>query len=127
METNLWWIRRDLRLRDNQALYAALAQGAAVVPVFILDPALLSSTYVGEKRVAFLLGGLRKLDKALRRKGSYLVVRQGKALEQLATLQEEAKANGIYAEEDFSPYARRRDDAVRQELPLNLVEGLSQR
>jgi deoxyribodipyrimidine photolyase len=58
----LWWIRRDLRLSDNQALAAALAQAGQVIPVFVLDPALLSSPYVGDKRVAFLFGGLRQLD-----------------------------------------------------------------
>jgi deoxyribodipyrimidine photo-lyase len=125
MKTSIWWIRRDLRLEDNRALQAALSDGEAVVPVFILDPVLLSSRYVGEKRVAFLLGGLRKLGRALRGRGSYLVVRQGEAIEQLAALLEEVRAAHIYAEEDLSPYARRRDAAVSQSLPLTLVDGVT--
>jgi deoxyribodipyrimidine photo-lyase len=125
MKTNLWWIRRDLRLADNQALQAAIADGGLVTPVFILDPVLLSSPYVGEKRLAFLLGGLRELDRALRRRGSYLVVRQGKAFEQLAVLAEELKAARVFAEEDFSPYARRRDAAAGRRLSLKLVEGIT--
>jgi deoxyribodipyrimidine photo-lyase len=122
---NLWWIRRDLRLADNQSLQAALAGGGSIVPVFILDPALLSSRFVGEKRLVFLVGGLRELDRSLRERGSYLIVTQGQPLQQLAKLQQETKANAIFAEEDTSPYARRRDQAIRNELPLNLVEGLS--
>ena len=118
MKTNLWWIRRDLRLRDNQALDAALANGEAVVPVFVLDPVLLSSAYAGEKRVAFPMHGLRELDRALRDRGSCLVVRQGKSLDQLTALAKETKAAHIYAEADVSPYARRRDEAVRQQLAL---------
>jgi deoxyribodipyrimidine photo-lyase len=125
MKTNLWWIRRDLRLKDNQALQAALEEGEAVVPVFVLDPALLSSAYTGEKRIAFLMGGLRQLDEALRRRGSYLVVRRGKALEELSRLIEETGAGGIYAAEDLSPFARRRDVAVARQLPLNLVDGVT--
>jgi deoxyribodipyrimidine photo-lyase len=125
MKTNLWWIRRDLRLRDNQALQTALAEGSTVVPVFILDPTLLSSAYAGRKRIAFLMGGLRQLDEALRRRGSYLVVRQGKALEELSHLIKETKADGIYAEEDLSPYARSRDAAVARQLPLHLVDGIT--
>ncbi|MGQ9787624.1 MAG: deoxyribodipyrimidine photo-lyase, partial [Anaerolineae bacterium] len=46
MRTAIWWLRRDLRLSDNQALAAALADADAVLPVFILDPALLRSPYV---------------------------------------------------------------------------------
>ena len=125
MKINLWWIRRDLRLRDNQALQTALAEGEAVVPVFILDPTLLSSANAGQKRIAFLMGGLRQLDEALRRRGSYPVVRQGKALEELSLLLEETKADGIYAEEDLSPYARSRDAAVARQLPLHLVDGIT--
>jgi deoxyribodipyrimidine photo-lyase len=125
MKTNLWWLRRDLRLRDNQALHAALANGEAVVPVFVLDPVLLSSTYAGEKRVAFLMYGLRELDKTLRDRGSYLVVRQGKALDQLTALAKETEAAHIYAEADVSPYARRRDEAVHQQLALKLVDGIA--
>ena len=80
----IWWIRRDLRLTDNQALAAALAQGEQVIPVFVLDPALLDSPYAGEKRLAFLFGGLRQLDADLRARGSRLVVRRGEPLAELA-------------------------------------------
>jgi len=121
----LWWIRRDLRLRDNQALQASLTAGEKVIPVFILDPVLLSSAAASEKRTAFLFEGLRSLDEALRWRGSKLVVRQGEALEQLTTLIKESKASRIYAERDYSPYARRRDRAVRANLPLELVDGLT--
>ncbi len=37
------WFRRDLRLADNPALLAAGADGAEVVPVFVVDPAFASS------------------------------------------------------------------------------------
>ena len=37
MNTAIWWIRRDLRLSDNQALAAAMLQASVVIPVFILD------------------------------------------------------------------------------------------
>ena len=54
MKTAIWWIRRDLRLADNQALVEALRQAEVVVPVFVLDPILLSSEYVGQARLGFL-------------------------------------------------------------------------
>jgi deoxyribodipyrimidine photolyase len=42
MPTYIHWFRRDLRLRDNPALHAALrASGGQVVPLFILDDAIL--------------------------------------------------------------------------------------
>jgi deoxyribodipyrimidine photo-lyase len=38
MQTAIWWIRRDLRLRDNEALTAAVTQAEFVIPVFIIEP-----------------------------------------------------------------------------------------
>ena len=126
MPTALWWIRRDLRLADNAALDAALRHGA-VVPVFILDPDAAGSRYHAraERRRAFLHAGLRALDADLRAHGSRLVVRAGRPLPVLAQLLAESQATAIFAEEDFSPYARRRDAAVQQALPLTLTAGVT--
>ena len=77
MTTSIWWIRRDLRLTDNQALAAALAAAEQLLPVFILDPRLLASSYTGDKRTAFLFDGLRALDADLRTWNSRLLVRTG--------------------------------------------------
>lgn len=121
----LWWVRRDLRLTDNQALAEALRHADQVVPVFVIDTALLRSRYVGPKRLAFLWGGLRSLDASLRACGSRLVVRQGDPRTELARLMVESGAHVIFAEEDVSPYARRRDARVARALPLRLVPGLT--
>ncbi len=128
----IWWARRDLRLADNPALAAALefASGSGdgqAIPLFIIDPKLCASPYVGEKRLAFLYAGLRALDASLRQRGSYLVVRQGNPLEELARLVEASKAAMIFAEPDVSPYARRRDDLVARHLPVTWVGSPSLR
>jgi len=118
MTIALWWARRDLRLADNQALVGALAHADQVIPVFVLDLALLDSPRVGPKRVAFLLGGLRQLDADLRARDSRLVVRQGNPVDELAALVSESGAQAIFTEEDFTPYSRQRDARVAKRLPL---------
>ena len=125
MSKAIWWIRRGLRLADNQALNAALARSDSIVPLFILDPHLLVSPYVGPQRIAFLFAGLRSLNQDLRRLGSCLIIRQGEPVEILAALLSESGATAIYAEEDYSPYARQRDARVRDELPIILTMGLT--
>ena len=119
MKTALWWVRRDLRLSDNPALTAALKEAEEVIPVFILDPVLLSSPYSGVKRVAFLFEGLRALNRQLLEAGSRLVIRKGSPSEALRLLVQETGAQAIFAEEDYSPYARQRDELVRKTLPLS--------
>ncbi len=121
MTTAIWWIRRDLRLADNDALTAALSQARRVIPVFILDPVPLAGPMSSDKRNAFLFAGLHALDADLQARGSRLIVRRGRPAEELSRLMAETEANAIYAEEDYSPYARQRDAEVAVGLPLNLV------
>lgn len=124
MSTAIWWIRRDLRLHDNQALAAALAHGA-VLPVFIIDPHLAEAPNAAPKRLAFLWGGLAALAADLERRGSRLLIRRGEPLAVLQELVATTGATAIFAEADYSPYARRRDAAVARALPLRLCEGLT--
>ncbi len=121
MTVAIWWLRRDLRLQDNQALQAALTSADSVIPCFIIDPALLQSPNVGPKRLDFLWQGLRALDEDLRRRGSRLIIRFGDPIAELIRLRRESGAKAIFAEEDFTPYARQRDMAVAAVLPLQLV------
>jgi deoxyribodipyrimidine photo-lyase len=127
VKTALWWLRRDLRLTDNQALAAALARADQVIPVFVLDPTLLGAPDAGEKRVAFLFAGLRALDGDLRARGSRLIVRRGDPADELTALVATSGADAIFAEEDYRPYTRRRDARVAEALPLHVVGGLTVR
>jgi deoxyribodipyrimidine photo-lyase len=118
--TSIWWIRRDLRLTDNAPLQSALGTGP-VLPVFILDPSLLSRTPL--RRQAFLFEGLHKLDTELQERGSRLIVRKGEPVNVLLHLIQETGAERIFAEEDYTPYARSRDARAVNELPLQLILG----
>jgi len=120
---NIWWIRRDLRLADNPALSAALADDSGLLPVFILDENLLRRA--GNRRQAFLMAGLRSLDAELRCLGSRLTVRRGDPAAELVRLARESGARAVFAGEDVSPYARRRDESVAAAVDLRLVHGLT--
>ena len=101
MTAAIWWIRRDLRLRDNQALQSALAFANSVLPVFIIDPKLLNSPFNSQKRLNFLYKGLFELDKQLIERGSELVLRIGNPVVELGKLADEINAQIIFAEPDF--------------------------
>src|SRR4030043_1666778 len=113
LSTVIWWIRRDLRLSDNQALTTAMRHASVVVPVFILDPKLLNSPQTAQNRVAFLFEGLGALDSDLRKRGSTLILRKGNPLEVLSSLLRESEATSIFAQAEVSPYARQRDEGVK--------------
>ena len=102
----IWWVRRDLRLTDNQALSAALAAGEQIAPVFVLDERLLASPFASAQRTAFLFAGLAALDEDLRSRGSRLILRRGDPATELTRLCAESGATAVYAERDHSPCGR---------------------
>jgi deoxyribodipyrimidine photo-lyase len=108
------WFRRDLRLADNPALLAAGADGAEVVPVFVVDPTFAAS---GAPRLAYLHDALRSLDASIREhSGTGLVIRHGDPVEVIPALAAEVNADTVFVARDYSPYGRRRDGDVKTAL-----------
>ncbi|MBZ0293229.1 MAG: DNA photolyase family protein [Anaerolineae bacterium] len=118
MKPVLHWFRRDLRLDDNTALQAALDSGQPVIPVFIFDPAILRGPRTGAPRLKFMLQALHSLDETLQAQDTRLLIRYGKPVDILQALVEETDAQAVYFNRDYSPYARRRDAAVQDALPV---------
>lgn len=118
----IMWFRRDLRLTDNPALSAAAERGP-VVPVFILDEALLEGRWPSPNRVHFMLESLRVLDQQLQEKGSRLIVRQGSPARVLRELVEETGAEQVHWQRDYGPYARKRDEAVARAVAHAIHPG----
>jgi deoxyribodipyrimidine photo-lyase len=111
MPPTLVWFRRDLRLADSPALTAAEARGA-VVPLFVLDPRLLTGH--SARREAWLFANLAALETALRTAGARLVVRRGDPRDEVPRAAHEAGARAVHWNRDYTPFARRRDDAVER-------------
>jgi deoxyribodipyrimidine photo-lyase len=100
------WFRRDLRLRDNPALLAAADSADRVLPLFVLDPALLKTSGRRADRLRASVAALQDdLDGAL-------VVRTGDPRRVVPALAAEAGADEVHVAAETTPYGRRRDDAV---------------
>jgi deoxyribodipyrimidine photo-lyase len=106
--TGIVLFTRDLRVHDNPALHAACEECERVVPLFVLDDALLGR-FGAPNRVAFLLDALRDLDATLRERGAALVVRRGEVVAEVARL----GVPRIYLAEDVSTYALGRERGLR--------------
>jgi len=107
------WMRRDLRLQDNLALAAAIHSGKQVIPLFVFDPRILKSERVGVPRLKFMLAGLESIRTDLHKHQRELLVRHGDPVEVIPQVMQEANATGLYFNIDYTPYARKRDEAVK--------------
>lgn len=116
MDHSICWIRRDLRLHDHHALSAALESGKTTV-VFIFDSHILNKLLdKDDRRITFIHESLEEIEKELQKKGSSLIVRYGKPEEEIPKLAEELKVTAVFANRDYEPYAKKRDEAVRKKL-----------
>jgi deoxyribodipyrimidine photo-lyase len=116
MKRTIVWFRRDLRISDHLPLFRAAARGE-VIPVFILDRALLFHPETAVARVAFMLDCLKSLDADLQARSGRLIVRSGDPVTVLPALIRETEADGIYAYIDYERiYGRVRDARLNQAL-----------
>jgi deoxyribodipyrimidine photo-lyase len=116
MRTALVWYRRDLRVHDHPALVCAAREYERVIPVFVLDDALLHGRFASTARTEFMLGCVRALRETLRSLGSDLVVRRGRPELALAELVRDTHAEALLFSSDVAPYARARDARVTEAL-----------
>ena len=103
---------RDLRATDNPAL-AAASEAARVVPLFVLDEAILATARTPVKRLGFLAESLADTDARLRERGGALVIRRGDWVRSVLDCARAAGAGEIHLAADVTSYASRRLAALR--------------
>lgn len=115
------WFRRDLRLLDNPALLAAIAQSrdagdGRVVPLFVIDPAVWDPA--SPIRQAYLVASLDALGASLDRN---LLIRHGDPAVVVPAVAAAAGASAVHCAADFGAYGQQRDQRVEValgEVPL---------
>ena len=114
------WFRRDLRMRDNIALHQACEGENPVIALFTIDTTLLKADRVGAPRVRFMLDALTSLDERLQAYGTRLLVRHGQPEEIIPNLIKEVDAKALFFNRDYSPYAKKRDNAIEESLDIDV-------
>ncbi|MFZ5548571.1 MAG: cryptochrome/photolyase family protein [Pseudomonadota bacterium] len=123
MARALVWFRRDLRADDQAALYAACCAARQVYCAFVFDTAILDALPRADRRVEFIRESLVDLDEQLRDLGRAngvedvrLIVRHGRAVDELPRLADLLAVQAVFASHDDEPEALARDSTVAQRL-----------
>ncbi|MGH1337697.1 MAG: DASH family cryptochrome [Aureispira sp.] len=97
------WFRKDLRLHDNEALTLAMKHSEEIVPVYVFNTEELmgDTSYgfqkTGPHRAQFLLESVEHLRQSFQKRGIDLIIRHGKAEEEIFELVKETEASHVYA------------------------------
>ncbi|QKQ97988.1 deoxyribodipyrimidine photo-lyase [Candidatus Nanohaloarchaea archaeon] len=125
--TAIVWIRRSLREHDNTALVEALEEHERVIPFYVVDENYFSNAALGYPRVKFWHDSLEELkDNLANQEQKDLVIREGSPVDELEKIVEEADADAVYHNKDYSPYARERDEKAAEKLdvPVNSFKDI---
>ena len=114
----IMWFRRDLRLDDNPALAAAVASGAPVLPLFILDP----DEMPGAASRWWLHHSLASLSHALAKLGAPFILQRGRPAEILPRLADEIGAGTIFWNRCYEPHSVARDKLLKSSLAEKDIE-----
>lgn len=113
----VFWFRRDLRLEDNTALYHALKGDVPVLPLFIFDKNILEGLPENDARVSFIYRRLLQLRTTLQESyGSAIAFYHGNPVDVFRELLNTYELQAVYTNRDYEPYARKRDQVVRELL-----------
>ncbi|WFL77223.1 deoxyribodipyrimidine photo-lyase [Altererythrobacter arenosus] len=116
------WLRRDLRMADNPALYHAASQGP-VVAVYVLDDEAAGSHAYGGASRWWLHHSLESLLKSFGSRNARIILRRGDAVEELAKVAKEVGADTVHANRHYEPWWRKAQGKLAEQLDLQLYDG----
>lgn len=109
---NVFWFRRDFNLFDNHGLFRALSAELDVLPIFIFDKEILEELDHNDSRVDFIHLQLSRINTKLKTHNSSLKIFHGYVEESFQQLISEYEINTVFTNEDYEPYAIKRDKKV---------------
>jgi deoxyribodipyrimidine photo-lyase len=116
-EISICWLRRDLRIDDNAALYYALKSPYPVLILFIFDKKILDKLNAkDDARVTFIYQTIQNLHTALKKYKSSLLVLNDTPEKAWQQVLESYDVKEVFANHDYEPYAREREDALTEFL-----------
>jgi deoxyribodipyrimidine photo-lyase len=121
MSTAVVLFTRDLRVRDQPALAEAVRTHAHVVPLFVLDDAILR-VLDAPNRLSFLLDALDDLRRSLRERGADLIVRRGDPIAETLRTARAAGAQTIFVGGDASDHAQARERRLERECAAEHID-----
>ncbi len=114
---SIFWFRRDLRLDDNVGFLQALKGEHPVLPIFIFDKRVLDKLPKNDARVTFIFDTLQKMRSNLQEQySSSIAFYHGNSKNVFKALLRSYDIQDVFTNHDYEPYARERDESVKQIL-----------
>ena len=127
---SLIWLRRDLRIMDNNLVQRAILENKKLVFCFIFDDVILGKLKLSpfgirdnkslhvDRRIGFIYSTLHQIKKELWQIGSDLLVSRGDPVNLIPKIAKKINAGCVLWSKDYEQYAMRRDKKIANALEL---------
>ncbi|MCX5922994.1 MAG: deoxyribodipyrimidine photo-lyase [Candidatus Dependentiae bacterium] len=112
MDLIIVWMRQDLRLHDNPALYAASQKGA-VFPVYIFDQSMAGDFAMADSSKWWLHNSLLSLQKSFHEK---LGLYKADSVTKLISLAKKHKVSAVYWNKCYEPWSIKQEKELEKKL-----------
>ncbi|HAQ47744.1 MAG TPA: deoxyribodipyrimidine photolyase [Glaciecola sp.] len=113
-KVNLVWLKRDLRLRDHEAIFNASADDTPVLLIYIIEPILLHDPHYDIRHWRFIWQSLQDINQQLNQFNGQLLILQGEATAVFSQLQKNLTIQHIYSHQEIGlSNTFERDKSVR--------------
>jgi len=116
LTSSLVWFRQDLRLRDHQALQAALADKQPLILLYIWDSTTPLPQQWGGASCWWLHQSLSELAASIEARGNRLLIAKGNPTQILANLVSRYQVSHVYWHRCYNMHSIQRDIHIKQQL-----------
>lgn len=98
---SIWWVKRDMRLYDNEALHRAIVNSKEVLPVFIFEPLVLHGPDASVSHAEAMRQSIISLQKNIQHHGSELALYHDELISSFNDLRKRYRFLAIYSYQEI--------------------------
>lgn len=97
---NIIWLKRDLRLFDNESVYRALQLDEKVIFLYIFEPSLVADSHYSQRHFDFIKQSLTNINQTLKLQKTEILVAEGEAIKVFEKLNAEVKISQLFSHQE---------------------------
>lgn len=117
------WLKRDLRLDDNEAIHNALASGNRVLLLYVFEPLLLDDSHYSQRHWDFIKQSLQDMNEKLLQYNTKVLTVQTDIITAFNKIQTQYKVSKVFSHQETGILATfNRDKSFKRFCKNNLIQ-----
>ena len=121
---NIVWLKRDLRLIDNEAIRNALSEPLKVLLIYILEPSIENDIHYSERHFRFIKQSILEMNSLLTEYNTEILTIHSDVIQSLQSISEYYNISNIFSHQETGiKITYDRDKAVAKYCKIKTLNG----